>query len=432
MKKKNWAAIALMMVTSMTVGCSSSSDEDNPKPVVCPVEPPTTLELTRTEQEMVSSSNDFTFDLFREARDEVKSQILSPISITYALGMLNNGAAGETQQQINKVLGFSETGADGINEFCYKMLQKASTLDDHTKVLIGNTIYLNKDKGYDLLPAFVAKANAFYDAEPESRSFSDGNTRDVINKWGSDHTMGMIKETLREDEFDEEAVSYLLNAIYFKGAWAQNFDKNVTTDEAFEHAGTTKELILRPMMRQTAEFDYTETEAFQALRLPYGNGAYQMTVLLPRNIKDIDIKKGDDINKVLQSLTAESWQQIQQQMSPAIVDLKLPRFESETDINLIPIMQKLGMTKAFDPDAEFQYFCTFPQIYIELMKQVAKIKLDEEGTEAAVVTVIGMKDGVAGPCDPKYVTFHANHPFLYVISEKETGTIFFIGQYTGN
>jgi serpin B len=432
MKKKNWAAIALMMVTMMTVGCSSSSDEDNFKSVVCPVEPPTTLELTRTEQEMVSSSNDFTFDLFREARDEVKSQILSPISITYALGMLNNGAAGETQQQINKVLGFSETGADGINEFCYKMLQKASTLDDHTKVLIGNTIYLNKDKGYDLLPAFVAKANAFYDAEPESRSFSDGNTRDVINKWGSDHTMGMIKETLREDEFDEEAVSYLLNAIYFKGAWVQNFDKNVTTDEAFEHAGTTKELILRPMMRQTAEFDYTETEAFQALRLPYGNGAYQMTVLLPRNIKDIDIKKGDDINKVLQSLTAESWQQIQQQMSPAIVDLKLPRFESETDINLIPIMQKLGMTKAFDPDAEFQYFCTFPQIYIELMKQVAKIKLDEEGTEAAVVTVIGMKDGVAGPCDPKYVTFHANHPFLYVISEKETGTIFFIGQYTGN
>lgn len=432
MKKKNWAAIALMMVTSMTVGCSSSSDEDNPKPVICPVEPPTTLELTRTEQEMVSSSNDFTFDLFRKARDEVKSQILSPISITYALGMLNNGAAGETQQQINKVLGFSETGADGINEFCYKMLQKASTLDDQTKVLIGNTIYLNKDKGYDLLPAFVAKANAFYDAEPESRSFSDGKTRDVINKWGSDHTMGMIKETLREDEFDEEAVSYLLNAIYFKGAWAQNFDKNVTTDEAFEHAGTTKELILRPMMRQTAEFDYTETEAFQALRLPYGNGAYQMTVLLPRNIKDIDIKKGDDINKVLQSLTAESWQQIQQQMSPAIVDLKLPRFESETDINLIPIMQKLGMTKAFDPDAEFQYFCTFPQIYIELMKQVAKIKLDEEGTEAAVVTVIGMKDGVAGPCDPKYVTFHANHPFLYVISEKETGTIFFIGQYTGN
>ena len=430
MKKKNWAAIALMMVTVMTVGCSSSG-EDIPQPVVCPVEPPTTLELTRAEQEMVGSSNDFAFNLFRQARDEVKSQILSPISITYALGMLNNGAAGETQQQINKVLGFSETGADGINEFCYKMLQRASTLDDQTKVLIGNTIYLNKDKGYDLLPAFVAKANAFYDAEPESRSFSDGKTRDVINKWGSDHTMGMIKETLRKDEFDENAVSYLLNAIYFKGAWAQKFDKNVTTDEEFEHAGPTKESIVCPMMRQMAKFDYTETETFQALRLPYGNGAYQMTVLLPRNIKYIDIQKGDDINKVLQSLTAESWQQIQQQMSPATVDLKLPRFESDTDINLIPIMKKLGMTKAFDPlDAEFQYFCTFPQIYIELMKQVAKIKLDEEGTEAAAVTVIGMKDGAAGPSEPKYVTFHANHPFLYVISEKSTGAIFFIGQFT--
>lgn len=429
--KKNWTAIALLMATTMTVGCSSSSDEDAPQPVICPVEPPTTLELTRAEIDMVNSSNDFAFNLFREARDVEKSQILSPISITYALGMLNNGAAGETQQQINKVLGFSKTGADGINNFCYKMLQRAGALDEKTKVMIANTIYMNKDKGYELLPEFVSKANIFYGAEPESRSFTDGKTRDVINQWGSDHTMGLIKEVLKEDEFDPSAVSYLLNAIYFKGTWQYQFDKNLTQDEYFKHPGDTKEMLTKPMMHQTAELDYMQNDDFQALRLPYGNGAWEMTVLLP-TMKDGEVQTGEDINKVLRSLNTESWQQLQQQMEPITVDVHLPRLESDTDINLIPIMQNLGMTRAFDPNlAEFQYFCSFPEVYIGLMKQVAKIKLDEEGTEAAAVTVIGMKDNSAGSSDEKYAVFYANHPFLYVISEKETGAIFFIGQYTG-
>ncbi len=432
MKKMNGTVIALMMATMMLVGCSSNNDVDEPQdpPVDIPVpELPTTLDLTRAEQEMVSSSNDFAFNLFREARDVKESQILSPISITYALGMLNNGAAGETQEQINKVLGFTETGAAGINDFCYKMLQRASTLDEKTKVLISNNIYVNTDWGYNLYPDFVSTAKAYYNAEPESRSFSDGKTRDVINQWGSDHTEGMIKEVLKEDEFDPSFVSYLLNAIYFNGTWAKKFDKNLTQEENFEHAGTTKELMYRPMMHQMEEFDYTETETFQAIRLPYGNGAYQMTVLLPI-VKDGEVQTGEDINKVLTSLTAESWQQIQQQMSPTTVYLKLPRFESDTNINLIPIMQKLGMTRAFNEDlAQFPYFCPPLQTWIGIMKQVAKIKLDEEGTEAAAVTVIGV-DGKASSI-PQYVTFHANHPFLYVISEKATGAIFFIGQYTG-
>lgn len=419
MKKMNWTAIALMMATTVTIGCTSSSDEDVPQPVICPVEPPTTLELTRAEQKMVTSSNDFAFNLFRMAQDEKASQILSPLSITYALGMLNNGAAGETQEQINKVLGFGETGASGINEFCYKMLKRASTLDDKTKVIISNNIYVNTDWGCDLFPAFVSTAKAFYDAEPESRSFTDGKTLDVINQWASDHTEGMIKKVLSEDEFNPSSISYLLNAIYFKGMWAEKFDKNNTKDEEFIHAGTTKELTIKPMMWQMSTFDYAENDTYQALSLPYGNGSFQMTVLLPKA----------NMNSVPQVPTAEAWRQIQQQMRPATVNVKLPRFESNTDINLVPIMKKLGMIRAFDSDlAEFPHFCPVTS-YIGLMKQVAKIKLDEEGTEASAVTVIGV-DNAAGPLS-SVMTFHANHPFLYVISETTTGAIFFIGQYTG-
>ena len=443
-----WVAVALMMAT-MSSGCSSDENINYaPEPVICPVDSDSILsnennelrpiELTRGEQELVNNSNDFAFNLFRqmnitygyfgnggcvipEGYDETlasKSQIVSPISIIYALGMLNNGAAGETQTQINNVLGFGETGADGINAFCQKMLTEAPNLDKLTKVLIANNIYTNK--GYQLLPDFTSKAKTFYDADVETRDFNDGQTRGVINKWGSDHTMGMIPEVLKEGEFNPDAVSYLLNAIYFKGAWAEKFDKANTKNEDFL-TGTEKKQV--PMMHLEHEFNYTENELCQALRLPYGNGAYSMTILLP--------KEGKTVNDVLETLTAKTWQQYQWMGGDAIVDVKLPSFESKSDINLKPIMKALGMPRAFDQAlAEFPKFCAVPT-YIDLMKQVAKIKLNEEGTEAAAVTIIGMveKADIGGP---RQVNFYANRPFLYVISEQSTGTVFFIGKYVGD
>ena len=418
MKKANsWAAIAPILMATTVAGCSSDSESPKPEPVICPVVTPTELELTRAEQEMVGSSNEFAFNLFREVQDGVKSQIVSPVSITYALGMLNNGATGETLAQINGVLGFADTGADGINAFCYKMLQRAATLDPLTKVLIANTIYLNKP--YILQAEFVQRAKTFYNADPETRDFKDGKTRDVINKWGSDHTEGMIEEVLKEGDFDDNAVSYLLNAIYFKGSWAKKFDKALTQKERFDHAGETLELTYAQMMHQTDQFEYGETDDCQALRLPYGNGSFLMTVLLPKG-------KTNALPKVP---TAGEWQQLNLQMGYREVDVSLPRFETETDIDLKPIMQELGMPDAFDvKKADFSRFCNAP-VYISLMKQVAKVKLDEKGTEAAAVTVIGT--ALSSALRPDYVTFCANHPFLYVISEQQTGAVLFIGQYTG-
>ena len=377
---------------------------------------PKSISLTTDQQKLVISNNDFAFNLFRKARNE-ESQILSPLSITYALGMLNNGAAGETQEQINTVLGFGSAGADAINKFCLKMLTEAPGLDEQTKVMIANTIYFNKAKGYELKEDFVNKAKAFYDAEPESRDFNDGKTLNVINKWANDHTEGMIPEILKEDEFDAEAVSYLLNAIYFKGTWTLKFDANETKNELFNGNYEV------PMMHlKEKELTYTENDECQALTLPYGNGAYQMTILLPR--------EGKSVNDVLSGLTAEKWQQNYQWMDEAIVDVKLPRFETKTDINLEDIMSALGMPNAFIyGTAEFPGFCTCEDIYIDLMKQVAKIKVNEEGTEAAAVTIIGMKDSAVQ--DPPHYKFYANRPFLYVISEQSTGSIFFIGQYMG-
>ena len=378
----------------------SASDFDAPKEI----------ELAEGEQELINSNNDFAFNLFREARRDT-SCVLSPLSITYALGMLNNGADGQTQQEINQTLGFGEAGADAINAFCRKMLNEANTLDDKTKALLANTIFVNEGRGYRLQNGFIDKANEFYDAQPQNRDFNDGETMNVINQWASDHTMGMIPKVLDEQTFDPTSISYLLNALYFKGTWSSPFRKEMTQNEPF---GGGPEV---PMMhKQNADFQYAENDIYQAIKLPYGNGAYLMTVFLPREDKTV--------GEVLETLNGSNWQPKFQTLE---VDLKLPRFETDTNQDLKKIMSDLGMPKAFTFEAEFPWFCN-TDAFISQMFQVAKIKLDEEGTEAAAVTVIGeAESAIPSPPTP----FHANRPFLYIISEQSTGTISFIGQYSG-
>ena len=370
---------------------------------------PKEIELTDGERQLIASNNDFAFNLFRKARGE-ESKVLSPLSITYALGMLNNGAAGQTQQEINQTLGFGEAGADAINAFCQKMLREAETLDEKTKSLIANTIFVNEGLGYSLQDDFIQKANDYYNAQPQNRDFNDGETVDVINQWASDHTEGMIPTVLNKQMFDPFAASYLLNALYFKGMWSEPFDVTETKDELFGRNETV------PMMHKpySETFEYADNDLYQAVNLPYGNGAYQMSIFLPR--------EGKTIGDVLDALNGNNWQ-VKGAMYK--VDLKLPRFETDTNQDLVKIMSDLGMSTAFTYDADFPYFCNVP-VFISQMFQVAKINLNEQGTEAAAVTVISGDTSITPSAK-----FYANRPFLYIISEQSTGAIFFIGQYMG-
>lgn len=439
MKLRNvWAVIGLILMTAVVTGCSlkDSFEESDPKtdPVDIDSIGPKKAEpfvLTPAEQEMVNHSNEFAFNLFRQivdsrSADESKkneSIIISPISITYALGMLNNGAAGNTQAQINKVLGFDDTGAAGINDFCKKMLDSIPHLDALTKVMIANNIYVNKN--YVLKPEFTQTANTYYNAYPETRDFYDGKTMDVINKWASDHTEKMIDKVLDEGSFNPDAVSYLLNAIYFKGMWTSKFNKEQTYQEEFYHAGNSQDVTTSYMMNQIGQFNYTDIDGYQVLCLPYGNQAFNMTIFLPR------VTEWETVHALPTVPSVETWQQLKTGMHGKLVNVKLPRIETDTDVNLNEIMSALGMPDAFDSDkADFSDFCN-TDVYIGLMKQVAKIKLDEEGTEAAAVTVVGTLETAMHGYQPTEISFNANHPFLYVISENSTGAILFIGQYTG-
>ena len=369
---------------------------------------PKEIELTDGEQQLIASNNNFAFNLFRKARGE-ESKVLSPLSITYALGLLNNGAAGQTQEEINRTLGFGEAGADAINAFCQKMLKEAETLDKKTKSLIANTIFVNEGLGFRLQDDFVKKANDYYDAQPQNRDFNDGETMDVINQWASDHTEGMIPTVLNRVTFNPSAVSYLLNALYFKGVWSNPFDVAETKDEPF-NGGKSLPMMHKPY----TEFEYAENDLYQTVNLPYGNGAYRMSVFLPR--------EGKSVGDVLDALNGSNWLAKGRSFE---VDLKLPRFETDTKQNLVEIMSDLGMPTAFTSSADFPYFCNVP-IFISNMFQAAKIKLDEQGTEAAAVTVVSDATSVTPSAK-----FHANRPFLYIISEQSTGVIFFIGQYMG-
>ena len=377
---------------------------------------PKYIELTQEEKQLVEQNNDFAFSLFRKTRGE-SSLVLSPLSVTYALGMLNNGAAGQTQQEIGQVLGFGDV--DGQNAFCQKLKQELAgtrLYDQTTNVLISNTMFVNEGLGWQLKPEFTQKASQYYTANPQARDFADGQTRNVINQWASDHTAGMIKEVLSEVEFNPLAVSYLLNAIYFKGMWSDPFKAEDTREEPFDGGDPV------PMMHKHGMMPFAENDICKYVCLPYGNGTYQMQVMLPN--------EGRTLADLVESLDGKNWQ-IVYPNTMIEVDLKLPRFETSSNINLMKAMSDLGMPTAFSPyEADFSSLVVDMQsenIYIELMKQVAKIEVNEQGTEAAAVTIIG--EGATGI--PKQADFHADRPFLYIISERSTGVIHFIGQYTG-
>jgi serpin B len=345
------------------------------------------VSLSEEEQALVMPVNDLGFNLFRKARTN-ENILLSPLGMTYALGLINNGAAGETRKQINRVLGCDDKGVDIVNSFCRKMLTEAPRIDRLTQMEITNEFY--SPKIFPLKPVFTKVAKDSYDTQfKESES-------------------ALLTFTL-------------VNTINFKGIWTDKFQKDNTEDEVFKGEDGKEQMV--PMMYQTNQFYYTEDDLCQTLCLPYSNEAYQMIVLLP--------KEGKTVQEVAQSLTADSWEEMYDQMKSVRVDVKLPRFESSSDVILTRVISAL-MPDAFDmKKADFSNLFDWKS-YIAMIKQTGRIKVDETGTEASVVTALQGRIMGLDLAPPEVIYFHATHPFLYFIREWSTGAIFFIGQYMGS
>ena len=305
-------------------------------------------------------------------------------------------------------------------------------MDDKVTLNIANAIFLNKD--FTLKPQFEQDMQTYYDAKAEALDFSASNTLDHINGWCKEKTNGMIPSIL--DDIDPSMVSYLLNAIYFKADWASKFDPKNTKNETFTTENDNSSTDI-PMMHQNVLISYLKTDTYSAIILPYGTGLWNMTVLLPEKGKTTD----DVIKEVAQSsiLNNPGWCETGGNYFEGYeVDLKLPRFETSSDTDqledgLIGLMKKMGINRAFEDGlAEIPNMCEVP-VYVELMRQKAKIKVSEEGSEAAAVTVAGVANYSMGsePIEYPKATFHANRPFVYVIREQSSGVILFVGKFTG-
>ena len=375
------------------------------------------LELSTKSAALARQGNTFAFEFIDRINDATTDDyIISPLSMQFLLGMILNGAQGATADEICKVLGYGAGEVDDVNTYCLAMLQQLPTLDKKTKLSIANALFVNQN--YSLLSNYKQTVGKFYEAEVTNLDFSKNAaaTRE-INNWCSDHTNGLVPEIL--ENVNPNILTYLLNAMYFKSEWKQKFSKSNTGQEPFTNESGTQKKVL--MMKTEKSFSYQDNDILRAVRLPYGNNAFSMTVILPA--------EGKKLSDVTDYLNGENWDAFAKTMVGCEVDLWLPKFETKFHIKLNDILSAMGMPSSFDP-ANADFKAMSPQaLCLSFVQQDAVIKVDEEGTEAAVVSSAGMLAMSAAP--GQHVVFHADRPFLYLITETSTGAVLFAGRYSG-
>ena len=378
------------------------------------------LILSDAQHEMVNNNNSFAFSLYNKTMG-MNSRVVSPLSVTYLMSMLANGADGETQQQILATLGWAGEGIQqpslqDINDYSRMLIEKTARLDKAVTVEIANYVAVNKE--FKLNSKFQKSVERDYKAGVESLNFTSPSTLKRINDWCNDRTHGMIPSII--NEVDPDAVSYLMNAIYFNGTWKDKFSKEETKQEMFR--GYTRDIQYVDMMHRHGEYFYADGDGYSAVSIPYGNGAFRMTVILP--------SEGSFLRDVMASMDGGKFQALQRSMEKCNVDLKIPRFTTEVDLPLNDIISALGAPLIFSSQADFSQFAR-GDFYVSKMFQKAKIEVSEEGTKAAAVTAAIMMMSAMRPEKKRNVVFHADSPFAYIISENSTGSIYFMGQYTG-
>ena len=377
---------------------------------------PEFMVLSDAQYDLVKRNNNFALNLFSEMKG-VGSNVVSPMSVTYLMAMLANGAEASTREEIMDAIGAKDFDIDEMNAFYAYLIRRAKTADKQTTLNIANYIALNKE--FKLKNKFASTIADSYQGAVESLDFTNPESTKRINGWCSEHTNNMIPTII--DQVEPSAVAYILNAIYFNGTWTDKFDKNNTKKEQFN--GYTRDMMYVDMMHRNAKYYYTSNDVYSAVTLPYGSGAYSMTVILPN--------EGKFITDLTKTLNADTIASLRRNMEECLVDLKLPRFTTEMKLPLKGIVAKLGAPSMFDATrADFSSFAN-GNVYVSEMLQKAKIEVSEEGTKAAAVTMGMVKLTSMRPQEPRRVDFHCDRPFVYMIQDNYTGAILFMGQFTG-
>ncbi len=404
------------IVFSVCCGCMMMACDKNDHPNPRKLQDPITIQLRAADLKVQQANDAFAFELVSRVYDEEmannkKNFMVSPFSLSMALGMTWNGADKETKEAMKNAMKFNDSSDDEVNAYFQKMMSALLKTDPSTKLAIANSIWTNKS--VSIKQPFLDINKKYYAAQIESVDFSNPNTVNRINNWCAEQTNNLIKKVLRET--DSDALMYLLNALYFKGIWASQFKKSETASMPFTTFAQEEKRV--DMMHQKHMFKYASDENIETVALPYGNNAFSMMVLLP--------KEGKTIKSALEKLmTPNYWSDMKNRLNTYDVKLYLPKFKTEYSKRLNFALTDMGMGVAFTSNANFSKMSD-KESQISFVDQFTYIQTDEVGTEAAAVTVVGME--LTAPPPPKSVVFKADRPFLYLIQENSTGAILFMG-----
>ncbi len=404
MKSLSYLSIIAALLIIFPVGCSK--DQNVPAPAEGrPV---------NLSPRVAGQTSDFAFDLLRKldqtepAGDNI---FVSPLSLHIALGMLLNGAEAETRDGILKTLKADGSSVEELNQAYQTLLKEMPEADNKVKLSIANSVWYRQ--GFSVKQSFQQVLSEIFDAQNYGEPF-DASTVKKINQWASDHTEGKIDKVI--DEIREDLVMFLMNALYFKGDWKYTFDKKQTQDWNFQLADGSDKKV--KMMFVESDFRSYASAEFTAVELPYSSGQFNLTLFVPQ--------AGKDLGAILQDFDHAKWETVQAGFAEAGVKVGLPRFTLEYEIQLKNVLSAMGMSKAFEPSGEFKGISDDPRLNVGFVKQNTFLGIDEEGTEAAAVTTIGMVLTSVGPGNIRTVI--ADRPFFFVISEKTSNTVLFTGR----
>ena len=405
--------IVLVLILLAASACTKQPTE--------PTEPVLPRALTEQEEGLITSGNLFGLKLFRAVSEAEGAQniFLSPLSVSMALGMTLNGAAGTTRTGMEQALELAGLTEEEINASYLSLIDLLTGLDRKVVFEIANSIWYRE--GFPVAPAFVTLNQTFFDAVVRALDFSDPGAADVIDAWVDGKTHGKITEIVSRP-IDPAVVMFLINAIYFKGDWTWQFESDKTEDRTFHLSGGGSVEV--PSMQLAGDLPVFTDEELTAVDLPYGNGFYSMTVLLP----GVEV----DLETMIAGLDAARWQEIVAGLAEYPVGLlQLPKFKLEYKIMLKDVLSALGMATAFTPgQADFSRMVTSPlDLFISQVIHKTFVEVDEEGTEAAAVTVVVVQLTSVGP--EQKLNIVVDRPFVFVLRERLSGTILFIGKYLG-
>jgi len=404
--------VAPMLAVAIAGGaCSDSTPPDPSAPRPALTQLPRAL--TSSEQTVLTAANAYSFALWRTINDSLPADnvFVSPLSVSFALGMTLNGANGTTYDEMRSALQFGNVNLAAVDSGYKSLIALLTSLDPSTTMQIANAIFYSQTFAFN--SSFTQTVATYFDAEVKPRDFHDlQGTLTAVNAWASTKTNGRIPQVL--DSVDPSAVMYLLNAIYFKGSWRERFDPAETHDGTF-HAVRGDQSV--KLMHRQSKMLYAETSDYQAVDLPYGDSAFTMTVLLP--------KAGRSVESVAASLTPSAWQSLSASFSQHEVDLTLPKVTLSWKRELSGNMKALGMRAAFADGADFTRMSPLGnQLVMSILQQNTFVSIDETGTEAAAVTV----GGISVTSAPSVTTVRVDRPFIFVIRERLSGTVLFMGK----